>query len=66
MNSFSINNCVKCDNCTVNNKGKEHEERHFFITCDLKVWEGQRSVRISEQFARIPDDCSLIKKEEGL
>ena len=65
MNQFRINNCVKCDNCTVDNKGKDHEEKHFFITCDLKVWEGQRGVRISEQFASIPNICPLIETDEA-
>ena len=64
MNTIILNNCVKCDNCRVNNRGKDHEERHFFIECDLNVWEGQRGVRISEQFAPIPNDCPLIKKDE--
>lgn len=61
MNSIRINNCVKCDNCRVDNKGKEYEERHFFIKCDLNVWEGQKGVRISEQFSPIPDSCPLIE-----
>ncbi len=64
MNSIRINNCVKCGNCRVDNKGKEYEERHFFIKCDLNVWEGQKGVRISEQFSQIPDSCPLISEQD--
>lgn len=64
MNSIKIDNCVLCHNSRINNKGKDHEGKHFFIECDLNVWEGQRSVRISEKFANIPNDCPLIKEEQ--
>lgn len=63
MNSIKINNCVDCPKVRINNNGKEHEERKFFIECSLDVWEGQRGVRISEQFAEIPNNCPLIEKE---
>jgi len=64
MNSFRVFSCVKCDNCIVDNRNHMHDEKNFFIRCDLNIWEGQRSVRISEQFAPIPDECPLIEKED--
>ena len=60
MNSFRVNNCVKCDDCTVNNKGKDWDEQGFYIECDLGAWEKTRRVKISSQSAPIPDNCPKI------